>query len=278
MNDSLSRRTAAGSAFVLIVIGLAYVGGIVFLFFVLAVIGLALREFFSLVRAGRYAPFAILGTSLGLALAVCTFVFGPRGLAWSLAVALLACAAAPLLRRSKREFSDGAVTALGIFYVGFLGSHMVLLRGCSGTSDPPYDRGFAVLMAAFAATWCSDSGAYLVGSAVGKHKLIPAVSPGKSWEGAGAGLLGAVGGLALAHRVLGGPLAWPEIFPLGLVLGVIALIGDLVESALKRSVGWKDTAGIIPGHGGILDRFDSFLFVAPAVYYYLVAAGYVTAF
>jgi phosphatidate cytidylyltransferase len=274
MNDSLDRRTIAGSAFVLLVIGLAYVGGLAFALFALVVLALGLREFFSLVRAGGYAPFGALGVILGLIIALCAFLFGPGGLAGASAGSLLACMAAPVFKRSERGFADAAVTAVGVFYVAFLGSHMILLRDGPRLVGISHSEGFAVVMSAFAATWCSDTSAYLVGRAVGRHKLMPAVSPGKTWEGAVAGLAGAVGGLALVRWLLDGPVPWPQMLPLGAGLGVVALIGDLVESSLKRSVGWKDTSKIIPGHGGVLDRFDSFLFVAPVLYYYLYALGF----
>jgi phosphatidate cytidylyltransferase len=278
MNDSLGRRALAGAAFVLLVIGAAYLGGLVFLFFALAVVALALREFFNLVRVAGYAPYRNLGTVLGLALPSCAFLFGSQALAAASAGVLLACLIATFARPGGRSVADSAVTALGVYYVGFLASHMVLLRESPSAAGLDYDEGFAVVMAAFAATWCSDTGAYLLGRALGRHKLWPEVSPGKTWEGAVAGLAGAVGGLALVRRLLGGPFGWPEMVPLGIALGAIGLAGDLIESALKRSVGWKDTGAIMPGHGGALDRFDSFLFVAPAVYYYLIASGYVTGF
>jgi phosphatidate cytidylyltransferase len=120
---------------------------------------------------------------------------------------------------------------------------------------------FLVLMGA-------DTGAYYVGQAIGKHKLAPKVSPGKTWEGIAGGLVVALALAAVAHfwffREL--PLKWA--LPLAAVMMVLGVLGDLSESALKRSAGAKDAAKILPGHGGVLDRLDSLLFNAPLIYYF----------
>ena len=114
----------------------------------------------------------------------------------------------------------------------------------------------------------ADTGAYYVGRAVGKHKLAPTISPGKTWEGVAGGLVAGLGFAILAHfwffREL--PLKWT--LPLAAVMVVLGILGDLTESALKRGAGAKDAANILPGHGGILDRLDSLLFNAPLLYYF----------
>lgn len=158
--------------------------------------------------------------------------------------------------------SSGA-TLLGVLYVVLLGGHLVAIR-----------TGFEQLLAAhllsffFLVLMGSDTGAYYVGRAIGKHKLAPAISPGKTWEGAAGGLLAAIAFATLAHfwffREL--PLKWT--IPLAAAMSVLGILGDLTESALKRGAGAKDTANILPGHGGILDRLDSLLFNAPLLYYF----------
>jgi phosphatidate cytidylyltransferase len=114
----------------------------------------------------------------------------------------------------------------------------------------------------------ADTGAYYTGRALGKHKLAPAISPGKTWEGVVGGVLVALAMAALAHiwffREL--PIKWA--LPLALVMTVVGILGDLTESALKRSAGAKDAAKLLPGHGGVLDRLDSLLFNAPLIYYF----------
>ena len=128
-----------------------------------------------------------------------------------------------------------------------------------------------LLVFVLAVTWAADTFAYLAGRSVGKHRMAPVLSPGKTWEGAAGGLLGAV--------VIAGLLGWLFRFPLswslaaGTLTGVIAPLGDLVESALKREIGVKDLGNLLPGHGGTLDRFDSLLFTAPVIYFLVLLWG-----
>ena len=158
--------------------------------------------------------------------------------------------------------SSGA-TILGVLYVPLLGSHLVSLRTNFNPALSAHLLSFffLVLMGA-------DAGAYYIGRALGKHKLAPKISPGKTWEGASGGLAAALAFATLAHfwffREL--PLKW--ILPLAVVMTLVGILGDLAESALKRGAGAKDAANILPGHGGILDRLDSLLFNAPLIYYF----------
>ena len=128
--------------------------------------------------------------------------------------------------------------------------------------------GFTVL-SVFASIWLCDSAAYFVGRAIGKHKLFERVSPNKTWEGAIAGLVFAIGGFVLAHHLLLPYLSLRDALVCGGIVGVFGQLGDLGESLLKRDAGVKDSSNLIPGHGGVLDRFDSLLFVSPLIYCYL---------
>ncbi|HJP91062.1 MAG TPA: phosphatidate cytidylyltransferase [Pyrinomonadaceae bacterium] len=154
-------------------------------------------------------------------------------------------------------------TILGVLYVPLLGSHLVSIRtGFNPTlSAHLLSFFFLVLMGA-------DAGAYYVGRALGKRKLAPSISPGKTWEGAAGGLVAALGFAALAHFWFFRELPLKYTLPLAAVMTVVGVLGDLVESALKRGAGAKDAANILPGHGGILDRLDSLLFNAPLIYYF----------
>jgi phosphatidate cytidylyltransferase len=154
-------------------------------------------------------------------------------------------------------------TILGVLYVVLLGGHLLALR-----------RGFPQPLSAhllsffFLVIMGADAGAYYVGKTFGKHKLAPKISPGKTWEGVGGGIIAALLLATVAHfwffRDL--PLKWA--LPLATVMTVFGIVGDLTESALKRSAGAKDAAKILPGHGGVLDRLDSLLFNAPLIYYF----------
>lgn len=145
---------------------------------------------------------------------------------------------------------------------------MVMLRELPASQGADPLLGAQMVFYATLVTWATDSGAYLAGVSLGRHPLLPRVSPSKTWEGAVGGLVGAtlVGWLcARGFAVFMTPLAGAT---LGLVVGLAAQLGDLVESLLKRDAGTKDSAELIPGHGGILDRFDSLLFTVPVTYYY----------
>ena len=158
--------------------------------------------------------------------------------------------------------STGA-TILGVMYVVLLGGHLVAVR--TGFTQPLaadlLSFFFLVLMGA-------DTGAYYVGRAIGKHKLAPAISPGKTWEGVAGGVLAALLMATLAHFWFFRELPLKLGLPLAAVMTILGILGDLTESALKRSVGAKDAASILPGHGGLLDRLDSLLFNAPLIYYF----------
>ena len=158
--------------------------------------------------------------------------------------------------------STGA-TILGVLYVPLFGSYLISLRtGFNPTlSAHLLSFFFLVLMG-------SDTGAYYVGRAFGKHKLAPTISPGKTWEGVVGGVLAALAMAALAHFWFFHELPLKYILPLAVIMTVVGILGDLSESALKRGAGAKDAANILPGHGGILDRLDSLLFNAPLIYYF----------
>jgi phosphatidate cytidylyltransferase len=117
--------------------------------------------------------------------------------------------------------------------------------------------------------WVTDTGAYAVGRAIGRHRMAPAVSPGKTWEGAAGSLLAGFAAAFALNELLDLGLALEHRVGLGLLLPVVIMLGDLAESALKRGLAIKDSSGLVPGHGGVADRLDSLLFAAPAVYYYL---------
>ncbi len=158
--------------------------------------------------------------------------------------------------------SSGA-TILGVLYVVLLGGHLVAVR--TGFNQP---LSADLLSFFFLVLMGSDTSAYYVGRALGKHKLAPSISPGKTWEGVAGGLLAGLVMGALAHFWFFRELPLKLALPLAAVLVIVGILGDLTESALKRSAGAKDAANILPGHGGLLDRLDSLLFNAPVIYYF----------
>jgi len=240
-------------------------GGRPFALLVGALVLLGSREFLLLLRARGYQPLLAVGLLGAAAIWLGMTLGGLPGGALGLTAAVLAVALGELARpRPERPLLRIGTTLFGLLYVAWLGSHLVLLRAGAGT--PPRD-GLALLGLAAGMTWACDIAAYLVGVAVGRHPLLPQVSPRKSREGAAGGLLAAVGLAWLASRTFAPFLATGTALALGAAAGVAAQAGDLLESLLKRDAGVKDSSALLPGHGGVLDRFDSLLLVAPLVYY-----------
>jgi len=168
-----------------------------------------------------------------------------------------------IIKRNPRSALLNTSSALlGILYVGWLfGRHLILLR------QMPDGRHLVFLLLGI--TWSGDIGAYLIGIRFGKHKVVPAISKGKSIEGYIAGIVfSVITALAIRHWLLSS-IRLLHVVVLGIGLTIIGQIGDLAESLLKRSANVKDSGRLMPGHGGLLDRCDSMIFIAPALYYYI---------
>jgi len=161
-----------------------------------------------------------------------------------------------------RALGDWLWTVGGVVYIGWLGSHLEFLRHLSNGRD-------WVFLAVFA-TFANDTSAYLVGHALGRTKLVPHISPGKTVEGSLGGLLFGALGLVVLNYALGLRLDAAAIVPLAFLVPLAAQLGDLAESLIKRGAHVKDASVVVPGHGGVLDRLDSVLFVVPVVYYYAI--------
>ena len=181
-----------------------------------------------------------------------------------------------VLLHGRVSFVDACTSVAGILYLGLPFAHMVMLRGLYpetmlATSLGSFEFGCAMIWVMFIGTWASDTFAYFVGSAIGSHKLCPTISPNKTVEG----VLGSVVGTTAAVAGLGVFFSLPvaEMAGLGFCISLLATLGDLVESVAKRYTGIKDSGNIIPGHGGVWDRFDSVLFTAPLVYYFVLISG-----
>lgn len=176
-----------------------------------------------------------------------------------------------LLARPSREkaFQNWAWAIAGALYVGWMLSYWLNLRGLQ-----PLEAGRNWVYLAILTTFANDTGAYFIGRARGKHQLVPEISPAKTREGAIGGLACSVLAAVILAMVLNliAPFSFEywQIMPLGLLIGVFAQLGDLVESLLKRNTGVKQSGDLLPGHGGVLDRFDSLIFVGPLAYYYVI--------
>lgn len=229
---------------------------------------LGLWEFYLLAKTLKLQPDVAAGYLAGAALITIPLQNDPANVLLVLFVIIaltIGALIAATLRGAPFEKMIVSVgsTLLGVLYIPLLGSHLVALRtGFEQTlSAHLLSFFFLVLMG-------SDAGAYYTGRALGKHKLAPSISPGKTWEGAVGGILAALAMAALAHFWFFRELPLKYMLPLAAVMALLGIFGDLAESALKRGAGAKDAANILPGHGGILDRLDSLLFNAPVIYYF----------
>jgi len=243
---------------------LAILGGWPFSLLIGLLVLLGMREYLALLRTKGYDPLGWAGLAGAAGLWLAATLGGATWLPPILSGTILLVALAELARSGPAQpLQRIGTTLFGVLYVGWLGSHLVLLR--RGTVA--LDDGLALLGLAVAMTWGCDIAAYVVGVAVGRHPLLPRVSPRKSREGALGGLLGAALAAWLAGRTFAPFLPVTTAVVLGLAAGCVAQLGDLLESLLKRDAGVKDSSTLLPGHGGVLDRFDSLLLVAPLVYY-----------
>jgi phosphatidate cytidylyltransferase len=246
----------------------------VWLFVVIAAFAMAagLFEFYSLSKKLELKADAAIGY-LGAAALFIGFVFDAPTKAPELILLTLALFVIVLLItqtfRFQKDFSKlltgVGVTLLGVIYVALLGGFLVAMRV---GFESGINLSTKLLGYFFIVIFISDTGAYYAGRAFGKHKLAPAISPGKTVEGLIGGLLAAAAGAAIATATFFHELPFQFSIPLAVVLAAVGALGDLAESAMKRGAGTKDAASILPGHGGFLDRLDSLLFGAPILYYF----------
>jgi len=278
--SNLQQRLLTAAVAVPLLILIFWAGGLWFLALVLFVTFVGMSEFYHLVAAKGLKPQRLIGTLAALGLALNAFYGNQDYTALILTAAVLVCLAFQLFRDDlSTALTGSATTLMGVLYVGWLLSHFVLLRNWLDPSSAGNDFGFFLVILVIATTFLADAGAYFTGRALGRHKLWPRISPSKTWEGAVGGVL--VGSLGLLATILVfDKWIFPTHFPryhaliLGPLLVVVSIFGDLAESMLKRDAGVKDSGTIVPGHGGILDRLDSILFVVPTAYYYLLAFVY----
>lgn len=224
--------------------------------------GLALFEFYRLCFGGRSHSWLVGIGLIGFA-ALILETHWPDILVPTLLATLVGIISVPLLSRAPLEQSlrDGALTLFGVLYLG------LTLGALSMTRLLP--QGEWLIFFLLLVTWASDTGAYYVGTLYGRHRLAPTISPKKTVEGLVGGWFGAILVAYAARWWFLPELSILDCLILATLLTITGLWGDLTESAMKRSVGMKDSGGILPGHGGMLDRLDSLLFTAPVFYYYV---------
>jgi phosphatidate cytidylyltransferase len=267
----LGRRLATAAVLLPLFILTIVVGRWLFLTAVTVLAAAGIAELYGFAHEKPYRPRWVPGLALGVVLPAVLYA-APRDPGVALAIVTTGVAGIAVTQmldpRGTEAMASVAFTLLGAFYVGLLFGHMVLLREVAREiPGAPYRVGAVLLAVPLVLTWLNDTVAYFAGRRWGRRPLLARVSPGKSWEGAVAALVvsAAVGTMLLPSLDL---FDARHSFAVGALVGIVAPLGDLVESALKRDAGVKDSSGLVPGHGGILDRFDSALFSVPAFYYY----------
>lgn len=204
-------------------------------------------------------------------LPVIAYLYDLKGLLFIYTIMVLVLAFIALLKEPKKGFPNLMLNSFTVFYLGILFGFIVLLRNVQiFATNQDAALFFIYIMAGF---WIADSAAYLIGRRFGKRPLAKLLSPNKTLEGTAAELIAAVLWAVFAAFIPEGLLSIVDRVIIGVLIAAAAVIGDLVESMMKRAVGVKDSGGFFPGHGGMLDRFDSMLFVMPTVYMYLVVSG-----
>ena len=237
----------------------------------LAVIGMF--EYCRGVRMMGVRPMEWLAYGAAVLFIITAFLNGPGGqelqLQPALTLLIVLGLVAELPRKDRAPVRNLGATALGVVYIGWLFSFLVLLRLVEGTTvvgSHNLDKGACLAIFVVLAAWACDTACYFAGTRLGRHKLAPLLSPGKTVEGAIGGVIGAL--IAATYLGYEFDFGWTHSIILGFVISIVSQIGDLSKSAIKREIGIKDFGALVPGHGGILDRFDGLLFVSPAVFYY----------
>ena len=284
MNDksrNLIVRTLSGAVLLGVVLAAAFLGKYAYGALLLFILSMGMDEFYTIVKKGGIEPQKDAGLVLGVGLFAGAFeifkrmydgVEIPAGLFMFVGAIVLFLLFVPFLleifRAKENPLRNIAATLMGVIYVALPMSLMLfiplLLSGGVWRAE-------AFLFYLFI-VWGNDVFAYLAGVTMGKHKMCPRISPKKSWEGFVGGIIGAMAMGAVGSYVVGGGLGmW---LGLSLVVAVTSVFGDLVESMFKREAGIKDSGNIMPGHGGILDRFDALLISSPFAFVYLMGASY----
>jgi len=260
-----------------------YFGTVPFLIMVMGIVLLSQWEFYQMAETGGHATQKWLGCLGGQFLVAALFLggtaMGIKGGSHAPALVLTIWIFLVFVRELARKDKSLSLlrismSLLGILYIAWPLSHFLLLRDIRIYGQPEwYHIGRDLTFLLVIVLWAQDVAAWAAGNIIGKRRLAAVVSPKKTWEGSVVGLIVAVLVSWIAHETFLEALSRQETIIIGLFLGLIGQFSDLIESLVKRCLGVKDSSGLLPGHGGILDRFDSFIFTVPVLYYYMVLTG-----
>ncbi|KUK10540.1 MAG: Phosphatidate cytidylyltransferase [Clostridia bacterium 41_269] len=244
-----------------LIILISYFGGYVLLFSVIIISLLSLDELYRALKNTEVQFSKFLGFLGAVLFILNSHYFGAGKVAETLLLVVLLNLFYYVISFPRIKPSGVGLTLFSSIYIGFLLSFAILLRNM--------EEGFLFLMFAFILTWATDSGAYIIGLLLGRHKLHSTLSPKKTIEGSVGGILFPVMASIIFSFFIPQDLNIFKFVVLGILVGILGQLGDLTASAFKRHANLKDFGSILPGHGGFLDRFDSFLVIVPLVYYYI---------
>ncbi|WP_232385464.1 MULTISPECIES: phosphatidate cytidylyltransferase [Enorma] len=249
----LSVRVASAAVYAVLFIGCILAGTIPCALFIALLSGLCAHEFFQMVRRDGKMPNEIIGDIAAVLFPLAAL--GDSVLLTALIFLFMLSLGLWYVYTPRARIADVAATLMGAVYTGFMLSSIVLLRDAL-----PGWAGAVLTIGVCASLWVSDSFAYLVGKAIGRHKMAPRISPKKTWEGFVGGIVGSI--IVWLILFATGLFTFDAFFAVvcGAAVAVLGVIGDLIESRIKRAVGVKDSGHLIPGHGGMLDRCDSLIF------------------
>ena len=247
------------------IVVISYLGSYYFFIFVLGIAVISFYEFWLFAKNKQIKANLFLGI-LSVILIITNSFRNFIDLYALLILVVLILTIVELFRNKGSAIINLGATLIGILYISLFASALVSIREFYSIE---YVRGGLVMLSILFSIWICDSAAFFGGTAFGKHKMFPRVSPKKSWEGAVFGLLFAVVVMISSKALFLDFISWEDALLIGLIVGIVGQLGDLVESLFKRDAGVKDSSDFIPGHGGVFDRFDSLLYIAPVVFLYI---------
>ena len=292
-------RIISGIIGIIIAAIIIQLGGLPFAAFAILLSLIGWHEYAKMMKAKGLDTTYILGALTLILMLCCAWLGNIEELLAVLTIGMLMIFLMTVLFHGTVRPIDACASVAGVLYIGLPFAHLILLRFLDDEQvEAPvdsltmlmdnglpalinaldklisfnFDVGSALIWILFICTWSSDTFAYFVGVAIGSHKLASSISPNKTIEGFLGGVLGTTAmAILVGHVVFNFPLI--EMAILGFVLAIVATLGDLVESVFKRFAGIKDSGMLLPGHGGMLDRFDSIFYTAPVFYYFIIVAG-----
>jgi len=270
MKSNLLTRVVIAFIFGPLIIYVTLLGKIPFLILVEIFIILGLGEFLYLAQLKNFQIPKWILLPLGILMGISVYLWGEQALIFPLLGVLYFIAFIFILKgRTDGVTADLSSSVFALFYVAGLFSFLILIREMPHQLGLDYRFGGWWIVYLLICIWSCDTFAYFIGASIGKHKLSPVVSPKKTVEGFVGGILGAVSAAFFSYYVFFKSAGLEHLLVISIFVSFIGQMGDLTESLFKRDAKVKDISHLIPGHGGILDRFDSLLFVTPIVYYYL---------